>query len=541
MASTPIAGQQPKLFARQASGLIREFGFKDVFVFNTLGYALGLVLAVTPFFAGSVFPGRNVLIVLIIGTILAAFNGLTYGLLAGAMPRSGGEYVYNGRVLHPAIGFMTNWGFAWSQLLGIAIYVEWTVNQAISISFETIGYSTGNQTLLSWGTWMAKPGHTFAIGTILLITVILVQLAGMGFLKHFLNWFFIIAVAGSVVTFLVLVIHSRADFISSFNIFMVKTSHLPNAYSSVIAQAKAAGWSYKSASWSQYIVALPLAYWMFIGFTYSAYIGGEVKEPSKTQSRAVLGSLLAGFVFYFVILASYYHTVGTRFNDAAAFLQFNGKSPLPLAGALNFFAGVLTKNVFINSLIGVSFFLWYYLLLFVMFTIIVRCMFAWSFDQIVPAGLTKITKGTHSPWAAIIVASVAIEALLALFTFTTLFSYVYNYIVIFSVAFWFTSFAAILLPYRRRDLFEAAPPSIRRRVFGIPLVTIAGAINLVLFTLILYASFKLPAFSGPTGHWATVFVIAIYVIGLAIYFGVAYYKNRKGIDLSLLYGEIPPE
>ena len=75
MMATTNGSDAPKLFARQASGLIRQFGFKDVFVFNTLGYALGLVLAVTPFLAGSVFPGRNVLMVSTIGTIMAAFNG----------------------------------------------------------------------------------------------------------------------------------------------------------------------------------------------------------------------------------------------------------------------------------------------------------------------------------------------------------------------------------------------------------------------------------------------------------------------------------
>jgi basic amino acid/polyamine antiporter, APA family len=118
---------------------------------------------------------------------------------------------------------------------------------------------------------------------------------------------------------------------------------------------------------------------------------------------------------------------------------------------------------------------------------------------------------------------------------------VYNYIVIFSVAFWFTSFAAILLPYRRKDLFEAAPPSVRRKIAGVPLITIAGVINLILFTLILYASFKLPAFSGPTGWKATLFVVGIYVTGIIIYVIVAAFRKRRGVDFSLLYGEIPPE
>jgi len=539
--ATTTGSEKPQLFARKASGLIRQFGFKDVFVFNTLGYALGLVLAVTPFFAGSVFPGRNALVLLTIGTILAAFNGLTYGMLAGAMPRSGGEYVYNGRVLHPSIGFMTNWGFTWSQLLGIAIYVQWTINYAISVSASTIGYSSGSSFLLDVSTWVARPRNTFMLGTAILVIVILVQLAGMGVLKRLLNWLFIVAILGSVLTFIVFIMHDHNSFVSAFNAFMSKTTNTPDAYNSVIAQAKAAGYTQTSSPWYEYLIGLPLAYWMFIGFTYSAYIGGEVKEPQKTQSRAVLASLLVGFIFYFVIIGAYYRTVGTQFNDAAALLQFNGNSPLPVAGVLNFFAGVLTTNSIVNTLIGLSFFLWHFLLLFVMFTIIVRNMFAWSFDQIFPAKLTTMTKNTLAPWAAIVVASVVIEILLALFTFTTLFSYVYNYIVIFSIAFWFTSFAAILLPYRRKDLFDAAPPSIRRRVFGVPLVTIAGVINLILFTLILYASFRLPAFSGPTGKWATLFVIVIYVSGLLIYFAVSAFKKRKGVDLSLLYGEIPPE
>jgi amino acid transporter len=532
---------QPKLFARQASGLIREFGLFDTTVFNILGYALGLVLAVTPFFAGSVFPGTNALVVLTIGTALALFNGITYGMLSGAMPRSGGEYVYNGRVLHPAVGFMTNWGFTWSQLLGIGIYISWTINYAIAVSASVIGYSSDNQSLLDFSTWVSGQWPTFLLGTLALASVILVQLAGMAFLKRFLNYLFVVAIIGSVITFIVFLINDNASFISHFNDFMSRTSDLPDAYNAVIAQARDAGWSQGSASWTDYIIALPLAYWMFIGFTYSAYIGGEVKEPSKTQTRGVLLALGVGYLFYMIILATYYRSVGTDFNDAAAYLQFNGESPLPVTGVLNFFAGVLTTNTFVNVIVGISFFLWHYLLLFVMFTIIVRNMFAWSFDQIMPKQLVTLTKGSHSPWVAILVASAAIEVLLALFTFTTLFSYVYNYIVIFSVAFWFTSFAAILLPYRRRDLFDAAPPSVRRRIGGVPLITIAGVINLILFSLILYASFTLPAFSGPTGWRSILFVIGIYLSGIIIYALIAAFRRRKGVDFSLLYGEIPPE
>src|SRR5688500_2293675 len=90
------------LFVRQSSGLIREFRAYDVFIFNTLGYALGLVLAVVPSFAAGLWPEQNVLLIVTIGTALTLFNALMYGYLAGILPRSGGDYVYLSRIVHPS-------------------------------------------------------------------------------------------------------------------------------------------------------------------------------------------------------------------------------------------------------------------------------------------------------------------------------------------------------------------------------------------------------------------------------------------------------
>lgn len=208
---------------------------------------------------------------------------------------------------------------------------------------------------------------------------------------------------------------------------------------------------------------------------------------------------------------------------------------------LNFFAGLLTENPILLISMSISFFLWFYLLLFVMVTICVRNMFAWSFDQIMPVALTKVTDRTRSPWIATVVVAILAWVLLWASIFTPLFDYIFNYIAIFSIAFWITSFAAMLLPYRKPELFASAPDIVRLKVLGIPLITIAGAVNFVLFSLILYTSFTLPAFAGPVGPIAIAFVLGIYAVGLIIYFGVAALRKRQGINLSLLYREIPPE
>jgi basic amino acid/polyamine antiporter, APA family len=131
--------------------------------------------------------------------------------------------------------------------------------------------------------------------------------------------------------------------------------------------------------------------------------------------------------------------------------------------------------------------------------------------------------------------------LLALYVFTTIFQDVSNYIVLFSVAFWIASFAAILLPYRRPEIFKTAPDYVQRRIGGVPVITLLGIGNLILFSMVLYSAFKLPAFSGPTGSDAVLFVIGVYAAGVVWYLAARAIQKRRGIDLDLLYREIPPE
>ena len=104
------------------------------------------------------------------------------------------------------------------------------------------------------------------------------------------------------------------------------------------------------------------------------------------------------------------------------------------------------------------------------------------------------------------------------------------------------SFAAIFLPYRRRDLFEQAPegPSSGRSL-GIPVMTLLGIGNPILFSLILYSSFDTPAFSGPTGNRAIAFVVGIYVSGVILYYTRARCSSAAASTSTSFYKEIPPE
>jgi APA family basic amino acid/polyamine antiporter len=214
---------------------------------------------------------------------------------------------------------------------------------------------------------------------------------------------------------------------------------------------------------------------------------------------------------------------------------------LAVSPVLNLYAGMMTDSTVVNILMALSFFLWPFILLFAMATVCTRNLFAWSFDRVFPSFVAKVHPRFSSPWVATLLIIIAIESLLAVYVFTTIFQNITNYTAIFSIAFWMASWAAILLPYRRPDLFRGAPANVRRRIGGVPVITLVGIGNLALFSLSLWGVFKYPAFTGPTGSDAVLFIVGIYVGGIIIYLLAKAIQKARGVDLNLLYREIPPE
>ena len=262
------------------------------------------------------------------------------------------------------------------------------------------------------------------------------------------------------------------------------------------------------------------------------------------QAASGAGQAAFSTLLYVVNLGLFYHVVGQGFYNSFVFLSGTDKGTgLPAGGSpvINLFSGIMTSNSVLNVLMALSFFIWPFILLFAMATVCSRNLFAWSFDRILPSAITRVDSRFSSPWVATLLIVISIEVLLAFYVFTTFFQNITNYTAIFSIAFWVASWAAILLPYRRPDLFAAAPPAARRMVAGVPLITILGVGNLILFTLSLIGVFKFPAFAGPNGNRAIIFVIGIYVSGAIIYLISTQIQRRRGVDLSLIYKEIPPE
>src|SRR5260221_14787712 len=103
----PAAGG---LFTRKASGLVREIGLRDALAVNASAISFGGLIVVFISALAS-FQQADLTWPIIVGFVLLLPMTVEYGQLASTMPRSGGDYVFLGRMLHPALRPAVWFGF----------------------------------------------------------------------------------------------------------------------------------------------------------------------------------------------------------------------------------------------------------------------------------------------------------------------------------------------------------------------------------------------------------------------------------------------
>jgi amino acid transporter len=145
-----LAGRS-ELFSRQSSGLVKLGSPFRTYAFN-LGFT-GVTYTVFIFeYLGGMFPRANLF--LSIGVAIVGFTALAlvYAMLSASMPRSGGDYVYVSRTLHPVVGFAANFAFALAYVFFIAQGAYLLSSFILSSFFSTLGSITESHTLLNLGT-----------------------------------------------------------------------------------------------------------------------------------------------------------------------------------------------------------------------------------------------------------------------------------------------------------------------------------------------------------------------------------------------------
>ena len=110
------------LFVRKATGLVRSWSVMDAFVYAF--FSINLVTLGLYSFSQMYYFEGGMINALIISAIFIFFEVIVYAGLIAVMPRSGGDYVWQSRILGGAVGFIlavTGWWFIlwlWVPLYG---------------------------------------------------------------------------------------------------------------------------------------------------------------------------------------------------------------------------------------------------------------------------------------------------------------------------------------------------------------------------------------------------------------------------------------
>ncbi|MEM2986595.1 MAG: APC family permease [Nitrososphaerota archaeon] len=515
-----------EVFVRKASGLIRNISAWDAMIFNIMVMA-PMAILVYGVWASVCYPGVHLPTTALLAIPISILVGLFYALFSVAMPRSGGDYVWVSRILHPSLGFMINFYLFLIVLSVAGAYIPWFTNWALASILEVNG-------LTEAATFVSTTEFSFIFAAIFYILCAVIISRGAKITIKVLWVFFILVIISLAIYAGVLLTTGPTKFAENFNALSGMN------YDEVIKAAIEEGYP-GEFTMTATLLGLAFTYINFLGFHCSIYLSGEIKEVHKAQFIAIIGAIvLFGFIDWLAYQAAY-EGMGGLFLGALSYLYAIG-SPRYTLSFDPFFMFLFRYSadpiLYTIMMIG-----WSAMVLGAILTYIalgVRLVFAWAFDRVVPVALSKVDMRYHTPYMALIFVTIVAIVLQAAWLWTPLLSY-FAYIVASWMVFQIiAAIAAILFPYRRKDIYEAAPSIVRSKIGPIPLLSLLGALTIIPSVWLGYASLS-PAMIGTIDPSVLTFTIGLFFVGLILYFISSIYHRKTGIPLELSFKEIPPE
>jgi amino acid transporter len=540
--STTLSREQPDrpaLFTRKATGLVRQGRTRDALFYNVMWSSVALTFAffwlLYPFF----YQGSNAILAFLIAAVLGLPGAFLYAMLAQVMPRTGGDYVFNSRSLHPAIGFAANVSYCFWLAVVYGVYTTYIAAYGIGAFSRVMAGYSGSSGWLSFGDWFSTEWGLFITGTAaVLLSALMFVLGGTrlffrvqvgAFALYMLGAFLLPAIVFAV----------SGDFASGFNDYAANLG-TTDAMNALTKSATDAGFASTGFDFETTLKSVSV-FWFIFGFIFSSnYFAGEIRLQKRTHLYSMPGAVLVAVLFLLVLTPAFLHYAGYDLNamlglaDPAAYGFAAGAPAYPEMAAIASGSAVLGGLIVIGFTAGLLIWLPQTMLL------ISRSMFAWSFDRIMPERLSYVDPRSRSPIVAIGVVTALAIASTAIYSFTTWFSTL-SVLLGLSLTLLVTALAGTVLPFRQRAMVEGSPYA--RRVLGLPLFTVVGGLALIGFSaaiaILLWDPGSGASLSANPGKLEL--AVAVYVVAIAVYFISRAVRRRQGIDFELAYRELPPE
>jgi amino acid transporter len=511
-------------------------------MFGVVGVTPGATMVLFYVYIPFLYPAVNMTLAVLGAIPIALIFGATYYLLAASMPRTGGDYIYGSRIIHPLWGFLPNWMYCFVNVSALGFYATTVGGANLGPFFAIMGSFYNNPTLLSWASAVATVNGSFIVALVLIWVSALINIFGIRAYAKAQLLMFVVAMIGTIALLGLLAVSNNQGFQAAFN---AHAAPYNTTYTGMIQLATQAGWHPQSFDLTSTFLALPYIAGFSLATVWAVIPAGEAKTPQKSLLYGTVIAIAISGVIMLLGAIFFYNVVGDQFAKALAYISNCGctTNPLPVGPYIQYLTAMLTDNPALVFILAFAFFIWGIILLPAFYLITTRPMFAWSFDRLVPTFLADVSDRFHVPLKSIILVAVLASLMAALSEYTTYVGYAFNLTLATVSSFVFAGVAAVFFPYvkRARGIYELAPSIVRKKIAGIPLVTIFGALEAIIFGYLTYIDGTSPALSGPINPASLGIIVIMYLAAVVIYFGAKAYHKRHGLDIGLVYKELPPE
>ena len=597
--TTAEMAKAPALFLRNATGLVKGWSGFDAFNYSFLSVNL---VTLGMFYSLAVFafvPDGSVLSALILSGITMTFLCIVYAGLVAVMPRAGGDYVWQTRILdgipgaavgalvfgvtlyfgakafgsedtvaigaglvgivgggllgwkRGGIGFVlsaTGWWFIlalWAPIYGFILKIE-VVQPLVALA----GWTEGE-------TFFASSGGTFAVSLFTIVIASGAVALGMAGYARVQRWCIWIGLGVLALMFVLLLVSSQESFHAAFDNASQGLFGVSGAYQATIDNAVAndgfvAGGSpldfgLGGGTW----LLLPFMMFWILYPNWGATLYGEVRGAG--DFRKVLNGMLGGLwvtvilAIVFVLLAA--KTFGWDFFNASnvsyvnyAYGYVTVAPATPIWGYPPLLAAFLIDSRVVQMVIVVLFGAWFVGWAGTLWLSSTRMIFAAAFDRVLPEWAARVSERRGVPTMALLLIMIPGVVLSYLYSFQSGFSALtLDASLVIAVTFFGTSFAATILPWWKKDLYDKSPIA-RYQVLGLPLISIAGAITTVFLGWITYQWLSNALYGIGVGNADSIkFLAFVYVLAAVVYVAARLVRRAQGVDLDAIHAEIPAE
>jgi APA family basic amino acid/polyamine antiporter len=528
-------------FARKASGLVRGLSMWDAFGVGFMNQGLTPSIWVMMSLGLGVYLGGNLWLATIISCVLAGIGfPIVWGVLGGSMPRSGGEYIYNSRIIHPIVGIAESFGNAFVWIMWIYVLAPWIADPGFTMLAGFMGWP-------GLADFATTAGGMFLIATVTNIVAFGFVVFGIKIFARAQKIVMVFGIGGCALICVVLSLYSKQDFVTHWN-GLASQYHSLDYNQFLAAVDKASGGIPSTWNLVDTLGVMVAGSWLFAYSYCITFIAGEVKRPDKTIMLSNLFAIIVPAVFMLWTSFALYHMIDFKFLSATAWLDNAGTDAIkgyafPWSPHFVGLMAVVNHNkiiLFIAALSFLAFDLWWVALSYLAFP---RIIFAWGMDRMGPKWFTDVNPRWASPVKNHVLCFVLGEIGIALYTLwqnNPMQGLTVTGLEIFSV-FGVTAFAALIFPYSKKakGIWEASPYR-TWKLLGIPVVSIGAVVDLIYLGILAWFFFVMPASRDFTIN-SLYFYIVIWALGIGWYF---FWKQRSkavGVDVSMTYGELPPE